>query len=55
MNASLALRWRYADWIVLSALYGRKTANIVLSRPARKPVGKATAPTGIPIPCRHAA
>lgn len=52
MNASLAFRWRYADWIVLSTLYGRKTANAVLSRSPRKPVAKATAPAKIPIPCR---
>ncbi len=58
MTASIAFRWRHADLIVLSALYGRRAAEAVLSRPARKPVAcsrKSAAPRGIPIPRRYAA
>ena len=58
MNASLFQRWRNADLIVLSAVYGKR-ANSVLSRPARKPFAYAsrTRPqlAGIPIPVRRAA
>jgi hypothetical protein len=58
MNSSLVRRWRNADAIILAALYGKR-ANIVLSRPARKPVAYANATRpkagGIPIPRRRAA
>jgi hypothetical protein len=58
MNASLLQRWRKADQIVLSALYGQR-AHTVLSRPAGKPVAYAGSPrlrvTGTPIPVRRVA
>ncbi len=52
MTASLAFRMRYAELIVLSALYGRTVADAVLSRPARKPVASCSKKpaAGIPIP-----
>jgi hypothetical protein len=58
MSASIAFQWRHADLIVLSALYGRRAADAVFSRPARKPVSvprKSTPAAGIPIPCQRAA
>lgn len=58
MSASIAFQWRHADLIVLSALYGRRAADAVFSRPARKPVSpsrKPSASAGIPIPRLRAA
>jgi hypothetical protein len=59
MTASLAFRWRHAELLVLSSLYGRQAADAVLSRPAaRKPVASCSQKMlarGIPLPQRRVA
>lgn len=59
MNASVAYRWRNAEMLVLAPLYGKQSADAVLSRVARKAVQSSSFirlyPAGIAVPIRRRA